>query len=502
MFRKSNCGSLALREYFYLYKGKLVQVRGDLFTFQDIINEAKVFFTFIPQKNLNLTDLCPCIVKFKEDHFVLVNSICNGEVYYVDNGLSCRIPLDDFYYNFKGYILSEKEDVSSQILKEEECLKIIGHKKGKDIFANIIPGIVGLVAGPFGPIIAGLAAAGSSALTQKFMSSSKTINPLTTVLSSLGAGIGAKAMAPGVTAAKEAGQGYMGQLWSGGRTLLGMQPSSASSAASLPSYATTAAASPYGIYGNPSNIAGYNPTLAESMASGGNLIYQTGKGWVKSPTETSTATQSGGGVLGSASNILSSKPGQIGMSLLSSGISSGVKLPEYDDSYLREISQRISGGSPLSNLATQRATEIISGQPLTKEDEQAILDIYNQREQESLVQTDKTYQQYGRLGSEEHKAARQKVVDYWNTQRAHGLRSARKDAQAMQNQILTSAWNYDQNQINELLTVAEQTGDINDIKWAIRAGDTAGVKSIFDKLAQLLWPSGSSNITSNLLGVA
>ena len=512
MHRQFNCGAISLKEYIYHYKGMIVNPRPDISTFQDIIDEAKLHCTFIPQKTLNLAKVFPCIVKFNENHFVLVHGVNNGEVYYSDNGLACRLSLDDFYYHFKGFVLSEKEDCSGQILKEEDCVKIHGEKKGKDIFAQIIPMVVGALAAPLTggmsiPMamgVSGLAAAGSSALTQKFMSSQKSINPLTTALAGLGGAATGLGMAPGVAAAKTGAAGttagFGGKLWAGGRTLLGMAPASAAATAAG-SWGSVAGTAPY-LASKPLSFTGAvgNTLQGSSM---GNLVYQTGKGWVQSgtpaATTTGTAAPAAGGVLGA----LTSKPGQTAMSLLSSGLSSGVKMPEFnpDTTYLREASQKVLGGSPLSNLATERAMQVLSGQPLTSEDEQAILNIYNQREEDSINQVDKTYQQYGRLGSEEHKSERQKVKDYWNTQRAYGLQTARTDAQQMQNNLIQGSWGYNTTQVNELLSLAEQQGQIEDIKYAIKAGDTNGIKQIFDKLAQILWPSGNAGNTAlNLLG--
>lgn len=501
-----NCGVQTLRELLYLSKGIIIQPRGDISSFKDLIDEAKLYITLIPQKTSNLAKITPCIVKFGREHYILVTKVYKGIVYYSDNGLPCQLPLDDFTSWWKGEALSEFEDLEGHILTEEECLKIIGFKKGKDILATALPIIAGFALGPLGPIVAGLGSAATSALTQKYMSSSGTINPLQVGLSGLTGGFTAGGMAKGATAAKAgtAGTtaGYGGQLWAGGRTLLGMTPTSAATAG------TVGGTWPTNLYSTAGDIAPgasttsalkagsimqYAPQTGWSAVNTANQLNAVGAG-AKSPT--SGAAEKG--VFGA----LTANPSQTAMSLLSSGISSGMSLPAYspDTSYLRAASEKILGGSPLSGLATERAMQIMSGQPLTAEDEKAITDIYNQREEDSLNQVDKTYQQYGRLGSEEHKSERQKVKDYWNTQRAYGLQTARKDAQAMQNNMIQAAWGYDQNQVTQLLALAEQTGDIDQINWAIKAGDTMGVKSIFDKLAQLAWPQQNQGISLNLLG--
>ncbi len=91
----------------------------------------------------------------------------------------------------------------------------IRYKKGNDIWASIIPAIVGIATGGLGIIPAALAAGGASALTQSQMSSSKKISALPTILSAIGGGLGAGAMAPGVAASKAVGGGYFGQVLSG-----------------------------------------------------------------------------------------------------------------------------------------------------------------------------------------------------------------------------------------------------------------------------------------------
>jgi len=90
----------------------------------------------------------------------------------------------------------------------------IRHKKGKKIFAKVIPIALGMLAGPLGPLAAGMISAGSSAITQKTMGSGK-ISGIQTALAGLGGGMGAGGMSAGIEASKAAGGSYLGQLGSG-----------------------------------------------------------------------------------------------------------------------------------------------------------------------------------------------------------------------------------------------------------------------------------------------
>ena len=73
-------------------------------------------------------------------------------------------------------ILHEAEELLAKHSSHED-FNNIRWKKGKDIFAQIIPIVASVLAGPLGPIAAGLIGAGTSALTQKTMSSAGEIKP-------------------------------------------------------------------------------------------------------------------------------------------------------------------------------------------------------------------------------------------------------------------------------------------------------------------------------------
>ncbi len=150
MFGQLSCGAYALKDYFYYYRQKVFTPRKDINSFQQIIDEAKFWITFIPQKTSSLTEVTPCITKFGDNHFVLVTSVTRGLVYYIDNGLPRQLPLDDFNSYYKGFVLSEKEDVSAVILTENDCLKIVGYKKGTDILKIAAPIAIGLLTGGSG----------------------------------------------------------------------------------------------------------------------------------------------------------------------------------------------------------------------------------------------------------------------------------------------------------------------------------------------------------------
>lgn len=124
----------------------------------------------------------------------------------------------------------------------------IMHKKGKDIFANIIPMVVGgivtaltgggaapLVGPTMAAILGGASAAGSSALTQSQMSSSGKINPLNVVLSGVGSGLAGKGILSGVNASKAAGGGILGQTFSGIQGAVGITPAAAQTTNALTS---------------------------------------------------------------------------------------------------------------------------------------------------------------------------------------------------------------------------------------------------------------------------
>ncbi len=110
-------------------------------------------------------------------------------------------------------IIHEAEELLAKHSEHE--IDGIRWKKGKEIFASIIPVVASLIAGPLGPVVAGLVGAGTSALTQKTMTDEGKIGILPTVLSGVGGALGAGAMAPGVAASKAAGGGYLGQVLSG-----------------------------------------------------------------------------------------------------------------------------------------------------------------------------------------------------------------------------------------------------------------------------------------------
>lgn len=202
---------------------------------------------------------------------------------------------------------------------EHEDENAIRWKKGKDIFASIIPAIVGGIAtiltgggaaplvGPtMASILGGAASAGTSAITQKNMSSSGQINPLGVVLSGVGSGLAGSAMMPGVTAASQAGKGFLGQLGGG---LLGTAP-------------TEVAKGTSGLLGSGGNLLGIG---TKSLAPIGSAIYPAGT--PVGVTNMGTYSQfPGGSVQGLASAPVSTAPQTIGMgqSILGSAIGSGI----------------------------------------------------------------------------------------------------------------------------------------------------------------------------------
>lgn len=125
-------------------------------------------------------------------------------------------------------IIHEAEELLAKHSSHEDENNI-RWKKGKNIFSSIIPMIVGALLAPLtGGMslipalgIPALGAAGSAALTGKFMSDEKKVNPLSVVLSGLGGGLGAAGMAGGMAGSSTGS--YLGKLGSG---LLGTAPTS------------------------------------------------------------------------------------------------------------------------------------------------------------------------------------------------------------------------------------------------------------------------------------
>ncbi len=215
-------------------------------------------------------------------------------------------------------IIHEAEELLAKHSSHEDE-NAIRWKKGKDIFASIIPAILGGIvtvltgggAAPFvGPtmasILGGAASAGTSAITQKNMSSSGEINPLGVALSGIGSGLAGSAMMPGVQAASQAGKSFLGQVGGG---LLGTAP-------------TASAAGTSGLLGSGGNILGIGTT---SLAPTGVATYPAGTPIGVTNTGVSSAFP-GGSALGLASAPVSTVPQtlNVGQSILGSALGSGV----------------------------------------------------------------------------------------------------------------------------------------------------------------------------------
>ena len=102
----------------------------------------------------------------------------------------------------------------------------IRYKKGRDIISNVLPIAAAFIPG-VGPLLSAGLAAGTSALSQKYIGSSGEINPWKVGLSGLGGYMGAGAAAPGQAAAKAGGAGFWGQAGAGLKSALLGAPTAA-----------------------------------------------------------------------------------------------------------------------------------------------------------------------------------------------------------------------------------------------------------------------------------
>ena len=148
------------------------------------------------------------------------------------------------------------------------------------ILAAMIPGI--------GPVLSGLLAAGTSAVTQKL--NTGQINPLQVGLSGLGGGLLKGAMAPGITAAKEAGKGILGQVGSGLQSAVGITPAGATKTAGV--IAPTKAGSTIMTGGPMETYAGGGSVLAKSLGNVSNIapaVASTIPSWVSTVNPSAAA---------------------------------------------------------------------------------------------------------------------------------------------------------------------------------------------------------------------
>ncbi len=193
-------------------------------------------------------------------------------------------------------------------------------KKGKDIFSKIIPMVIGgiataLTGGGTAPLLAplwaslagGAASAGTSAITQKNMSSAGKINPLEVGLSGLGSALSGGGLISGVNASKAAGGGLLGQTLSGIQGAVGITPKAAAKAAPSMGIGTASKVGGLGEAFSASQAA--NPLLGSSVAfpSAGTAMNVTG-GVTRGLTAAAPALSSLPSISNIGKNLLGSSP--------------------------------------------------------------------------------------------------------------------------------------------------------------------------------------------------
>ena len=329
----------------------------------------------------------------------------------------------------------------------------IRYKKGKDIFSSIIPMVVGgivtaLTGGGAAPlfgstmasILGGAASAGTSAITQKNMSSSGQINPLGVALSGLGSGFMGKGLISGINASKAAGGGLLGQTLSGMQGAVGITPGAMKAGA-----ATYGAGAPAGTINTGSASmfpAGYtaNPsafalsTAPQSVGLGQSVLGSAiGSGIGSTLAQTPKATGAGattqvagtGIIPATASNTTSGlnkllTPTNIlgGASLLGS---MSTPSPKFEvPSSVNDLRSKLMSGQSLSPLGEQAKSElstILKSSPT--EIASTTSDAYYQqmirRTDESYAeaqkQLDAAYNNAGMLNSGEHQAEKAKLAE-------------------------------------------------------------------------------------------
>jgi len=509
---------MALKDYLMIFKNTAGIIDFNVESFEEIIEEAKQFdVELCPQQTNKLPKVAPCIAKVGKDHFILIIRVESGLVIYTDNGITISTPVDDFLPLFSGYVLSER--VVGKLLSRKKCKEIIGHKKGKDILKGLAPILAGVLAGPLGPIASAAASGLTKGATQGFKGKfAKDYLP-----TMAGSYFGGKAMSPGVNAAKGAGGNYGSQLWQGGRTLLGMQPSMTQGglpgSGSIPSMGANAGGVTGAAGTTPGSKMYYAPGTGWSSTTAADQGVTTGYGLLgrktlgdMSPFQPNATNASGEGIASKGMDMFGGANKNLGSKVLGGGSGTGgtnlsqlalgtgllgastmPKMPEAPE-YPSEIggmnlSERVMGGSALGQLGTKRAMEIMQGDPMTEEDESAIIGQFERRQADAMSSLDEQYNSIGRLNSGEHLEAKQKMNDEWENQKAILLYQARKDYQTMQNNVMQASWGYDLQQMSQIMDYADRVGRKQEIDYMIKAGDAMGLKNLLGQLAGLAFGS-------------
>ena len=289
-----------------------------------------------------------------------------------------------------AYVTDHELDELVQKHSEHEDMEGIRYKKGKNIFSRILPALAGIITGGFfGPIAGGLAAGGTSALTQKHLRSPEAgggkIDFLEAGLQGLtGATLGTslgKGFSSGFTAGGEAGKGLLGKLGSGfkgaagslgfnaaggGASTLARDPSLALS--SIPSLRGASEIASRGVQGGAASFAntlgmgqgvsGVGQAVSPSLLGGS----QSGTSGISPTEEATSGVKAKGGVFESIQNVLKNPLASkaLGAGIAGIGELGGAKTLGFDPSTLpsvKNLTERIESGA-LAELTPDQMSSI------------------------------------------------------------------------------------------------------------------------------------------------
>lgn len=161
---------------------------------------------------------------------------------YVNEAIGCADPKTNTAYIRQSGMIGvdlltiahEVEELASSISPHEE--DGIRYKKGKDIFKRIAPSLAAILAAPFTggmslpmAMLTTAAAAGGTRAITGAMGGERGLGR-SALMSAIPGALAGMGMQPGVSAAQQAGQGYLSQLYQGGRTMIGMPQTAFSTA--------------------------------------------------------------------------------------------------------------------------------------------------------------------------------------------------------------------------------------------------------------------------------
>jgi len=392
------------------------------------------------------------------------------------------------------------------------------------ILAAMIPGI--------GPVLSGLLAAGTSAATQKL--NTGKISPAQVALSGVGGGLLKGAMVPGISAAKEAGKGILGQTWGGLKSAVGITPATAKTAGSAASTIGSGAVSPM--------KAGFNATQAAlpgatTPVSLGGSAYNVANSASKGLSLTTPAANTVSSILGSTANLKAPTPsaGAAPSAPVATPISptatTGSAAPAVEKTFMQKLKDAaISAGKTtavggLTSALTPSAeyespsslealrSNIQSGKSATMLGEAARTDLLNtiqtsydelypvskdayyeavlrktdEAYENALEELDKSYNLAGVYGSGEHLAARDKLQEdlantktdlYATTEEANKNLAINAKYQAVQ-----QALQVDQATMDDLVGVTGLDVTAAAIKYGAEAADVQAIREALGTMA-------------------